>query len=66
MAKLQAARTAVEVCDEAIQLLGGYGYIQEYDIERYFRDAKVIEIYEGTREAQKNIISNELLKRRSR
>jgi alkylation response protein AidB-like acyl-CoA dehydrogenase len=66
MAKFQAARTAVEVCDEAIQLLGGYGYIQEYDIERYFRDAKVIEIYEGTREAQKNIISNELLKRRSR
>lgn len=47
MAKLFAGRTAVEVCDEAIQLLGGYGYIQEYEVERYFRDAKMAELFDA-------------------
>jgi len=61
MAKMYAARTAVEVCDEAIQLLGGYGYMVEYDVERYYRDAKITEIYEGTKEIQKNTIAGILL-----
>ena len=57
MAKMFAARTAVEVADEAIQLLGGYGYMREYDVERFYRDAKITEIYEGTKEIQKNTIA---------
>lgn len=61
MAKMAAARTAVEVCDEAIQLLGGYGYMAEYEVERFYRDAKITEIYEGTREIQKNTIAGALL-----
>ena len=61
MAKMFAARTAVEVADEAIQLLGGYGYMQEYEVERYYRDAKITEIYEGTKEIQKNTIAGALL-----
>ncbi|MDX2447531.1 MAG: acyl-CoA dehydrogenase family protein [Desulfobacterales bacterium] len=61
MAKLHACRTAVEVCDESIQLLGGYGYMQEYEVERYFRDAKVAEIFDGTQIVQKNIIADELV-----
>ena len=61
MAKMVAARTAVEICDEAVQLLGGYGYMREYEVERFFRDAKITEIYEGTREIQKNTIAGALL-----
>jgi alkylation response protein AidB-like acyl-CoA dehydrogenase len=61
MAKMYAARTAVEVADEAIQLLGGYGYITEYEVERFYRDAKITEIYEGTKEIQKNTIATSLL-----
>ena len=61
MAKMYAARTAVEVADEAIQLLGGYGYMAEYDVERFYRDAKITEIYEGTKEIQKNTIASALL-----
>lgn len=61
MAKMYAARAAVEVSDEAIQLLGGYGYMQEYEVERYYRDAKITEIYEGTKEIQKNTIASALL-----
>ncbi len=61
MAKMFAARTAVEVADEAIQLLGGYGYITEYEVERFYRDAKITEIYEGTREIQKNVIASALI-----
>jgi len=63
MAKMYAARTAVEVCDEAIQLLGGYGYMTEYEVERFYRDAKITEIYEGTKEIQKNTIASALLGR---
>jgi acyl-CoA dehydrogenase len=60
MAKLFASRTAVEVATEAIQVFGGYGYTKEYPVERYFRDAKVTEIYEGTSEIQKIVISKQL------
>ena len=61
MAKMYAARTAVEVADEAIQLLGGYGYMKEYEVERFYRDAKITEIYEGTKEIQKNTIASALI-----
>ncbi|SHK94682.1 Acyl-CoA dehydrogenase [Desulfatibacillum alkenivorans DSM 16219] len=61
MAKMFAARTAVEVADEAIQLLGGYGYMREYDVERFYRDAKITEIYEGTKEIQKNTIASSVI-----
>ncbi len=61
MAKMYAARTAVEVADEAIQLLGGYGYMTEYEVERIYRDAKITEIYEGTKEIQKNTIASYVL-----
>lgn len=60
MAKLFTSRTAVEVTTEAIQVFGGYGYTKEYPVERYFRDAKVTEIYEGTSEIQKIVISKQL------
>ncbi|MEW6672428.1 MAG: acyl-CoA dehydrogenase family protein [Thermodesulfobacteriota bacterium] len=61
MAKMFAARTAVEVADEAIQLMGGYGYMAEYEVERFYRDAKITEIYEGTKEIQKNTIASALI-----
>jgi alkylation response protein AidB-like acyl-CoA dehydrogenase len=61
MAKMAAAKAAVDVGDEAIQLLGGYGYITEYEVERIYRDAKITEIYEGTKEIQKNTIAGQLL-----
>jgi alkylation response protein AidB-like acyl-CoA dehydrogenase len=61
MAKMYAARTSVEVCDEAIQLLGGYGYMLEYEVERFYRDAKITEIWEGTKEIQKNTIASTLI-----
>ncbi|HUT44586.1 MAG TPA: acyl-CoA dehydrogenase family protein, partial [Desulfobacterales bacterium] len=63
MAKMYAARTAVEVADEAIQLLGGYGYMAEYEVERFYRDAKITEIYEGTKEIQKNTIAGAVIGR---
>ena len=62
MAKWYTARSAVEVCDEAIQLLGGYGYIQEYEVERFYRDAKVEDVLDGTEILQKNIIANDFVK----
>lgn len=61
MAKMFAGRVAVETADEAIQMHGGYGYITEYEVERFYRDAKITEIYEGTREIQKNRIASALL-----
>ncbi len=61
MAKMFAGRCAVEVADEAIQLLGGYGYMAEYEVERFYRDAKITEIYEGTKEIQKNTIASAVL-----
>ena len=62
MAKLFSSETAMYVTTEAIQIHGGYGYIKEYDVERYFRDAKILEIGEGTSEIQRIIISREILK----
>lgn len=61
MAKLFASRTAVDVAIEAVQIFGGYGYTEEYPVERFFRDAKITEIYEGTSEIQKIVISKHLL-----
>ncbi len=58
MAKMTAARMAVEVADEAIQLFGGYGYMTEQEVERYYRDAKTIELCLGTRESQKDRIAD--------
>ena len=62
MAKLYAAEVAMEVTTKAVQLHGGYGYIKEYDVERMMRDAKITEIYEGTSEVQRMVISSNLLK----
>ena len=62
IAKLFAAETAMDVTTRAVQLLGGYGYIREYDVERMMRDAKITEIYEGTSEVQRMIISGNLIK----
>jgi alkylation response protein AidB-like acyl-CoA dehydrogenase len=61
MAKMFAGKTAVEVTDEAVQILGGYGYLSEYEVERFYRDAKITEIYEGTKEIQKNTIASALI-----
>ncbi len=62
MAKYYATKSANWVCNEAVQVHGGYGYIKEYPVERYFRDARVTEIYEGTSEAQMIVISRAILK----
>jgi alkylation response protein AidB-like acyl-CoA dehydrogenase len=61
MAKLFACHVAVQVVDEALQLHGGYGYFNDYDIERFYRAAKVLEIYEGTKEVEKIVIARETL-----
>jgi len=63
MAKMYAARIAVEVVDEALQLHGGYGYFDDYDIERFYRAAKVLEIYEGAKEIEKMIIGRTIVGR---
>ena len=62
MAKLFASKAAMDVTTEAIQVYGGYGYTKDYPVERLFRDAKVTEIYEGTSEIQRIVISKQLLK----
>ncbi len=62
MAKLFASKVAVEVALEAIQVHGGYGYVREYKVERYLRDAKITEIYEGTSEIQHIVIARELMR----
>ena len=61
-AKLFAAETAMHVTTECVQLMGGYGYIREYEVERMMRDAKITEIYEGTSEVQRMVISADMLK----
>jgi alkylation response protein AidB-like acyl-CoA dehydrogenase len=63
IAKLVAGEAAVRVTDEALQLHGGYGYMDEYDVERFYRDAKIVEIYEGTKEIEKITIAREILGR---
>jgi len=62
MAKLFASECAMDVTTDSIQIHGGYGYVKEYDVERFFRDAKVLEIGEGTSEIQRLIISREIVK----
>ena len=62
MAKLFAAETAMTIATQAVQLHGGYGYTREFAVERYFRDAKITEIYEGTSEIQRLVIASQLLR----
>ncbi len=61
MAKFYAARVAMETAVEAVQIHGGYGYVKEYHVERLMRDAKITQIYEGTTEVQKIVISRGVL-----
>lgn len=61
MAKYFASENAVDVTNEAVQIHGGYGYVREFDVERYYRDAKVTTIYEGTSEIQKEIIARTVI-----
>ncbi len=64
MAKLYAAEAAMKAATEAVQIHGGYGYTKEFKVERYFRDAKITEIYEGTSEIQRLVIANHVLEDR--
>jgi alkylation response protein AidB-like acyl-CoA dehydrogenase len=61
MAKLMASEVAVRVCDEAVQLHGGYGFIKDYPVEKFYRDVKLCTIGEGTSEIQRLIIAREIL-----
>ncbi len=61
MAKLLCGDVAMQVTTEAVQILGGYGYIKEYPVERFMRDAKITQIYEGTQEVQRLVIAREML-----
>ena len=61
MAKWWSSNVAVRIADEALQLHGGYGYLDDYPIERFYRAAKLLEIYEGTKEIQKDVISRRIL-----
>ena len=65
MCKLLASETAMFVASEAVQIFGGYGYVKDYPVERYFRDAKITEIYEGTSEIQRIVIARELYEART-
>jgi butyryl-CoA dehydrogenase len=62
MAKVFAGDVAMEVSTNAVQVLGGYGYMKDYPVEKMMRDAKILQIYEGTNEIQRNIIGQELNK----
>jgi len=64
MAKLYASEMAMRVTTDAIQVHGGYGYIKDYPVERFFRDAKITQIYEGTSQIQKLVIARHLLELR--
>ena len=64
IAKYLAGEVGVKVANEAVQLHGGYGYMADYDVERFYRDAKIVEIYEGTKEIEKNTIAREILGKR--
>jgi alkylation response protein AidB-like acyl-CoA dehydrogenase len=61
MAKLFASEHSVDITDEALQIHGGAGYVTDYPVERYYRDARITKIYEGTSEIQKEIISDQML-----
>ena len=62
MAKLFASETAMKTTVEAVQIHGGYGFVKEFHVERLMRDAKITQIYEGTSEIQRIVISREILK----
>ena len=62
MAKWFSGQMAVRAADEAVQMHGGYGYIDEYRVQRLYRDAKILEIYEGTKEVEKLIVARSLLR----
>ena len=62
MAKLYCGDVAMQVTVDAVQILGGYGYMKEYPVERFMRDAKITQIYEGTQEIQRIVIAREMLK----
>jgi butyryl-CoA dehydrogenase len=62
MSKLFASDTAMKVTIDAIQILGGYGYMKEYPVEKMMRDAKITQIYEGTNQIQRNEIALQLIK----
>jgi len=62
MAKLFASDVAMKVTTDAVQIFGGYGYMRDYPIEKYMRDAKITQIYEGTNQIQRNIIALQLIK----
>jgi alkylation response protein AidB-like acyl-CoA dehydrogenase len=62
MAKVFAAETSSFVTSKAVQIFGGYGYTKEYPLERYLRDAKITEIYEGTSEMQRMTIARQLMR----
>jgi alkylation response protein AidB-like acyl-CoA dehydrogenase len=61
MAKLFAGDTAMKVTTDAVQIFGGYGYIQEYPVERHMRDAKITQIYEGTQQIQRVVIARQVM-----
>jgi len=61
MAKCFAGDTAMKVATDAVQIFGGYGYTREFPVERYLRDAKITQIYEGTNQIQRMVIARELL-----
>jgi len=66
MAKLFASDVCMKVTVDAVQILGGYGYMREYPVEKMMRDAKITQIYEGTNQIQRNIIALELIKEAAR
>ena len=66
MAKVFASDVAMRVTTDAVQVLGGYGYMKEYPVEKMMRDAKITQIYEGTNQIQRNVISLELIKQAAR
>ena len=61
IAKCYASDTAMEVTVDAVQVMGGYGYSKEYPVEKYMRDAKIMQIYEGTNQIQRTVIANKTL-----
>ena len=63
MAKCFATDSAVKVATDAVQIFGGYGYTREYPVERFMRDAKITQIYEGTNQIQRIVIARELTRR---
>lgn len=63
MAKLFAGDTAMRVTTDAVQVFGGYGYIEEYPVERHMRDAKITQIYEGTQQIQRVVIARQVIGR---